>query len=378
MCSSDIRSKTARFAVIADDLTGVCDSAVVFAERGIPVEVLFEKCPLLPREGVWAVSTESRDIDINSAIKRIQETVARVESDTELFKKVDSVFRGNSFAEIRATIESFSFDLAILSPAYPQMGRKVRNGILHIKDIDGESTIDLREGLDRAGISFTILNNIDRAEMSSRLKDIVKSGPMVVLCDVESPGEMQEIVVVVRQLCQRILWIGSGGLAHALASELPEKKPQHKSYPGEGRIVLWVGSDHPVTKKQLDFLRENAEVYECAVEDFSAVSSNPHVIFRVTRDLTTEAQIKSAFSLLSSSSISCCLMTGGYTAALVCRALGVRSLTLSGEFAPGLPQGIAMGELSNQFPVILKSGGFGGEDVFLRLFQQLEFRKELV
>jgi uncharacterized protein YgbK (DUF1537 family) len=55
----------------------------------------------------------------------------------------------------------------------------------------------------------------------------------------------------------------------------------------------------------------------------------------------------------------------------------VRSLRLHEEFAPGLPQGVAVGGLLDEVPVILKSGGFGNDDVLFELSSRFTVRKEL-
>jgi uncharacterized protein YgbK (DUF1537 family) len=82
--------------------------------------------------------------------------------------------------------------------------------------------------------------------------------------------------------------------------------------------------------------------------------------------------------LLRPHEIACCVLTGGDTASMVCRSLEVRSLRLVEEFAPGLPEGIAMGGALDQIPVILKSGGFGKDDVLCGLSERLMNRKEPV
>lgn len=370
-----------RFAIIADDLTGACDSASAFAQRGLPTEVLLEPDAIPPIEGIWAISTESRDLAERSAVQRVREMVSRIPDDVAVFKKVDSVFRGNSFAEIRAVIECLSFDFAVLSPAYPQMGRKVRDGILHVEDAAGERTLDLQDGLHKVGLKNVILIATENSTTSlpSRLQDAAQTGANLLLCDAESVEDMQRIVAASRNLCKRILWIGSGGLAHAIAAELPQGEVQRERKPIEGCIVLFVGSDHPVTQKQLANLRDNFPMLESSVEGFSGISSeHQFVLLSVTRGITTEERIRRAAALLVSHGIACCLMTGGDTAALVCRALEVRSLELIGEFAPGLPQGTAIGGVLNQSPIVLKSGGFGTEDVLCQLSQRFVSRKELV
>lgn len=143
--------------------------------------------------------------------------------------------------------------------------------------------------------------------------------------------------------------------------------------------MLFVGSDHSVTQKQLKNLRDRVAVQESSVEDFSGISPECKlVLLKITRGATTEEQIHHAVTHLVPHGIACCFMTGGDTAALVCRSLGLRSLELGGEFSPGLPQGVAIGGVLNEVPVVLKSGGFGTEDVLCQLSHHFASGKERV
>jgi uncharacterized protein YgbK (DUF1537 family) len=53
------------------------------------------------------------------------------------------------------------------------------------------------------------------------------------------------------------------------------------------------------------------------------------------------------------------VLTGGDTALLALRALGVHSLVLRGEFAAGIPWAVAQGGLAQDRIIVTKSGGFG-------------------
>ena len=101
----------------------------------------------------------------------------------------------------------------------------------------------------------------------------------------------------------------------------------------------------------------------------------------VKRGITTELDISSALKWIRPNNISCLFMTGGDTAILVCRALGIQGLQLQDEFAPGLPRGLALGGTLAGSPVILKSGGFGETDVLCRIVEayqpDVKARKEV-
>jgi len=109
--------------IVADDLTGACDAAVAFAAGRGSVS------------RVQAVSTESRDLTEREIVQRMQ-SIARAEGHADLiFKKIDSTLRGNVHAEITAAMDAFQCNGAIITPAFPDMGRSVQDGHLHVDGV---------------------------------------------------------------------------------------------------------------------------------------------------------------------------------------------------------------------------------------------------
>src|SRR5689334_18507631 len=89
-------------AVIADDLTGACDSAVQFANVGLRTLVALEG-PVDAEVVAW--STESRHKP--GKMPGIPAECSIV------FKKIDSTLRGNTRADILAALDAYDFDTAI-------------------------------------------------------------------------------------------------------------------------------------------------------------------------------------------------------------------------------------------------------------------------
>src|SRR5215212_758473 len=106
-------------AVIADDLTGACDSAVQFANVGLRTIVSLDG---EADADVVAYSTESR------SWSKLQLAMPSIPPACPLiFKKIDSTLRGNPRAEILAALDAYGLDTAIVNPAFPEMGRVVEN-----------------------------------------------------------------------------------------------------------------------------------------------------------------------------------------------------------------------------------------------------------
>src|SRR6266404_4612940 len=141
--------------LIADDVTGACDTGVQFVRHGLSSEVWLDptRVPSTLAQ-VVVLNTDSRCDEVTAANAKIQQ-IAGLYSGIEpeiILKKIDSTLRGNVGQEIAATIRYFRRDCAIIAPAFPAMGRTVRNGILEWKDCSGGGSVDIRELLQQQGI----------------------------------------------------------------------------------------------------------------------------------------------------------------------------------------------------------------------------------
>lgn len=288
--------------LIADDLTGACDAAVQFrlcgAKTRVSLSVDPEPCEVL------AVSTDSRGLseaEVEVRIRAVAER-ARCWEPEVIFKKIDSLWRGDQAAEIRVCKAAFDCDVAVVTPAFPAMGRRVVNGRL-LADLPQWQPIE-----------------IDALEASTDedLRAIVRRG---------------------LSLGKRVLWAGSAGLAGALAQEL---------YPSS--VLFCIGSDHEVTAAQHAAL--------------VAERTNGYQILRIPWGKISEAEVRER---LANHAPRALLLTGGETAALVCRAIGATAITLEGEIVTGLPWGRIVGGQYDGMPVATKSGAFGAPDALIRV-----------
>src|SRR5262249_61409631 len=108
--------------IVADDLTGACDTGALFAARG-PVPVTVWPDPPL-RAPVSVVDTESRGLDPADAACRVA-GVARNLARTRFFQKIDSTLRGPIGAEPGALLRTSSTPRALVCPAVPSPHRRV-------------------------------------------------------------------------------------------------------------------------------------------------------------------------------------------------------------------------------------------------------------
>lgn len=125
--------------IIADDLTGANDTALQFTLNGADTNIILDTdlenvSGHVPQ--AWAVSTESRNVDPETAFERVK-------SATELFlekikpdyfyKKIDSTLRGNIAVEVMSMLKVLGWDRDGNDACFPQCGKNNRRRISAFK-----------------------------------------------------------------------------------------------------------------------------------------------------------------------------------------------------------------------------------------------------
>jgi len=242
-------------------------------------------------------------------------------------------------------MEAFACGTAIVTPAFPAMGRVVRNGRLSVTGDPEFAEIDIAGRLRSEGLD-------PRAAGASR----------VVIADAECDRDL-DLIVARAGSAGRVLWAGSAGLASALARAFPAGPRVSHEEPGPARrVVFCIGSDHKVTLAQQRSLADVRPLEEISAEHAapgavtSALDRGAHVLLQVPRGRVSSTRLR---ELLAASAGAALLLCGGDTAAAVCRAGGAEWIELIDEIVPGLPRGILHGGGLHGVPVATKSGGFG-------------------
>jgi D-threonate/D-erythronate kinase len=370
------RPLAAPSVLVADDLTGACDAAVAFTSACDRIRVQITGPPTDPA-GLRVITTESRDLPPFEAELRLRNLIEQLPHNAQLFKKIDSVFRGNTVNEIATVLRHAHFDLAILAPAYPALGRTVHAGVLHIQDAAGTRTVPIGDHLRQAGCLLAALPADQSTEsFPASLRHHIDRRRSAFLCDASTQLDLLRIVRAVRSLNKHSLWIGSGGLAHALAADLPPQPAKPHTYMRPGAAILFIGSPHPVSRAQLHHLRQIANIHEHGPG--GTHRSADDLLVSVELGKTTPDEIRVAVASHATAQISYLFMTGGATAHYVCRALDIRSLRLQHEFVPGVPVAVAEGGPFDGVRVVLKSGGFGEPDLLCRLLEAHRSAPEVI
>ena len=115
--------------VIADDLTGAAELGAVGLRHGLSAEIVRSGKPSGTADLV-CIDTDSRSCEAAGAAKRAAAAAKMLHAAGAkwIYKKVDSVLRGQVTAEVEAVLKELRLDRALLLPANPSLGRTIHDG----------------------------------------------------------------------------------------------------------------------------------------------------------------------------------------------------------------------------------------------------------
>lgn len=160
--------------MIADDVTGAAELAAAAADRGLSAEVHTSFRPE-SRAEVIAVDSRTRSMSAADAARVVGDVARDVLRARPgwLYKKTDSVLRGNVRAEIAALLAATGMTRAILVPANPSKGRVIVGGVYYVGGVPLNQT--------------AFANDPEHPRNSSRVADLLgdpASGPAIDVPDV--------------------------------------------------------------------------------------------------------------------------------------------------------------------------------------------------
>lgn len=376
-----------RFAIIADDLTGAADSGVQLVRSGYRAAVFFRGAPV-DEAGLDAVAldTDSRSLSPEAARNRVYEAGTVVRSAELAYKKVDSTLRGNLREEIEAAMRATGRERVVVSPAFPAGGRTTVGGnqLLHGQPVHHtELAADPRTPVLEAHIP-ALLSGLGAIETLSveelephRVRRALEDSRYVV-ADATEDGHLRALARSVPDP-SAVLWVGSAGLARALAELYPgDREPA--ALPTLARNVLVVvGSLSRVSREQAAALVEERGMPEIELRESAAgepeveaairaagpaLARGESVVVRSSAQSGRAGSEEVAEGLagvvagLEPGAFGALVLTGGDTAVAVARRFEAAGIELLGEVEAGVPVGRLRGP--RPYPVVTKAGGFGG------------------
>lgn len=120
--------------VVADDFTGASEIAGIALEFGLKVLISTELDVIIDPCDVLVIDTNTRSMEGMASIRIMDEVMHMIQgiSPELLFKKTDSVLRGNIKHELSTVLQYYPDKSVLLIPANPSMGRTIRFGTYYV------------------------------------------------------------------------------------------------------------------------------------------------------------------------------------------------------------------------------------------------------
>ena len=398
------------WAVIADDLTGALDTALQFRKAGLQTMVS-------TRPGVWpshgslvALSTETRHVPAANAAASVTSAFRTLQCGTSarIYKKTDSLLRGNIGAELRALCDAAGSGPLVFAPAYPTGGRTTVDGIHRLHGLPVAEAAPGRDPLtpvleshiptllrESAGLTTEwVPRDVVRGDLHSFVDAITtaqRSGADVVVPDVETDGDLRAIALGLRASDVGRISAGSAGLAEYLAQT--DQDSAQSADPGRsGFVAAVVGTPSAHTEVQVERalatgharrmrIRSGADI-EAAVRATRLNRPGERlVIFDTTiegtaprpeerrRQLRCVGQLCSV--IVGVGDQPGLILTGGDTARAALDELEVDAIEVLGEIEWGVPAGHALRGTRRVASVVTKGGNMGGPDALITAYRRL-------
>lgn len=394
-----------QLAIIADDVTGACDTAACFAGSGLKTIVALAVEHLtgpLPPAQVLAVSTESRHGSADAAMEAVRRAAEAILSQGRpglIYKKMDSTLRGHAGPELRAVAQACAARRILIAPAFPDQGRTTVNGrqCVHGRPLELTGLPALFGPYAAGRLQALSLAQV-RAGEDALARLMAQAEPALFVADAETNDDLVALAGAALRAGLTLL-CGSAGLARAVAARMqtgrqPERAARHVR--GDWPVLIVAGSQHSTTAGQVDYAgRCGIAVLRVAMD--GALPADRRPLVADARAALTNGQpvvvsmagsqpcaqgpggvarflADTANDILSRASVAGVVLTGGDIAAAACCAFGARWIELDGEVVPGIPIGrLADGPYAG-LGVVTKAGGFGRPDALTLAARALALR----
>ena len=424
--------------IVADDLTGANDTSLQFFLGGCKTQIAFGDDISVDenlKTEVFAMSTESRNTDIDSAHKKVlyaAENIIKKYNFEYIYKKIDSVLRGNIAAEVITLIDSLEYDAAVIYPAFPNEGRTTIGGYHLVKGIPlqrtevsrdpafpiTESNIVniLKNQLPEEVKDLVELINLDTVmkgagPILTKLNDLISKGKKLIVADAVSTTDLEQISLAVSKSNYKILPTGSAGAAQALSKiwhpNTGENFNEEPEIPQLPKLIV-SGSATDLTASQIKRLKENDDIentYFIAIKPENIFSDDyEEIAQRIINNLVKDntVVIHSSKLIENTEELSALLLehelprdvfiskicdylanvtrtvisqkeailitVGGETSSKCCRAIGSKNLLTLDTVAPAIPLGI---DHKGQY-IVTKSGNLGTQNTLVDIIKYFE------
>lgn len=415
---------------VADDITGATDLCLMLAREGLrTVQIIgLPSQGNLPDADAIVIALKSRSIP---AAQAVEMSVAAANllraggAEQLLFKycsTFDSTDAGNIGPVAEALLALTGGDLTIACPSFPAAGRTTYRGHLFVGDallsdsplkdhpLNPMHDANLVRVLGRQTalpVGLVTIDTIAQGEAAVRQAFAAQAaaGKRILIVDTLQDADLRTIGAACSDMP---LVTGGSGIALGLAAnfvragKVAPRPAQARMAAPKGRAVVLAGSCSVATRGQIAAAKAagsptlaldvdallSGQQSAASLADWAAAqpqdsiplvysSADPAALQAIQARLgqhasgaLVEATLAEVARLLKSAGFSRYLIAGGETSGAVVAALGVTTLEIGPEIAPGVPWTRSIS--GPDLVLALKSGNFGAEDFFLKAWTLLE------
>ncbi len=367
--------------VWADDLSGALDTGAVF-HRYMPTKV-WPQIPIsLPvvQNGAFVINTNTRHQTPAEIFERYGCIPESLLDTDQHYLKVDSALRGAVGITIEAGLRRLRrYRGAILCSAFPENYRTIIGGHLLISGRPAHHTAfshDPKNPIHTDDIATLLGPGVQHPIIVVSQEDFPTtdwSRDAIYVADASTDEDLARLTTVSDQNPQ-LLPVGSAGWAAILATHWRTEKPPHANWDAFDRILAVVGSRHPVSRRQAQFMTGHAE-WEIVMD--GRTSSAKHRIFMTVEEskepsdnlLDRLVDVTVHQYLKETASHSLLVSTGGDTTLALIQRLCIETLEPLTEPQPGVVLSRGVGRQRSLY-LVSKSGAFGSPTFFADMARQ--------
>jgi uncharacterized protein YgbK (DUF1537 family) len=353
---------TAFWRILADDLTGALDSAAAFSGPGaVPV---FLTTPESHYCHAAAIATATRDLSPAALPSALAPLLPWFTGAGMAFKKIDSLVRGNTFAEISWLVRTGRFERVVFAPAFPAQRRYTRHGRHWVgatrSDPDADSTnqVSLLDGFAREGIN---------ARTGTTLAQC--AGADVMIPDIGSDDDLAALASVSAEVqSRRWLWCGSAGLAWAIARHWRLSPTVAAELEPKAPVIVATASRHPVLRAQLAHLAAAGIPPAHATSQHRSAGSNLTLLDLADPAPLSQSPAKESLARNAARVVDAqpkpgtLVVIGGDTLLALCKAAGAHALAARAMARSGWGRARLLGGRWDGVQCLSRSGAFGADD----------------
>ncbi len=402
--------------ILADDLTGSSEIALVLAENGLgDIALMWRGTDGIPVQRSVVVNLDTRDLPTDQARHRIETLLAERPEVRErlIFKKVDSTARRHLAVELAACLCYPEIDAALVALAAPNDKRRTVDSIHYADRVPIDQSPFARDlACPTAHLPTLLTHGTDLRCASVPLSAVhagkdataraieaaIAAGNRVIAMDCVTAEDLRVIADAAIAMPRRVLPVGSAALFRQIVAAGRAVGRDGNTLP----VLVVCGSLHPHSRGQVDRLLEATTLVLETGDPVPSFQGHPEqeamighaisahlaagrsVVFATPPDLSRGGDLDTigpriadwtgriVRSALEEIRVAGVVAMGGAIAAEVIRALGGTGLRVRDRLTPVVPVLELVGGPFAGLTMITKGGGVGTEDVLIDAVARLQ------